>query len=284
MSTSIIPNCNFNNKKSKLGLEIVPLQRILDHTQKREYEAHRLNFYQILIFTKGRGVHEVDFEKIAYSENTVIPVAMGQVQRFSDNDQADGYALLFKPDFIIKGDMDYQYLYDYSIFTHSIKPISNIANKEVYSLLQEMIIEQNKDDLFDTSDYQRNLLKNFLIQLERNKRQRVDIVCNDSFDLYIRFKKIVEEKISYKLRVGDICDELNVTAKQLNAAIKLFVSANAKQFIEDRLVLEIKRLLGYTTLSIKEIAFEIGFEDPTNFTKYFKNRVNMLPTEYQKQL
>ncbi|PXY02158.1 hypothetical protein DF185_05805 [Marinifilum breve] len=284
MSETNIPKYNFNNKSSKLGLEIIPLQRILEHSQRNNHKAHRLNFYQILIFTKGRGVHEVDFEKIAYSENTVIPVAMGQVQRFSDNDQADGYALLFKPDFIIKGDMDYQYLYDYSIFTHSIKPVSNIANKEVYSLLQEMIIEQNKDDLFDTSDYQRNLLKNFLIQLERNKRQRVDIVCNDSFDLYIRFKKIVEEKISYKLRVGDICDELNVTTKQLNAAIKLFVSANAKQFIEDRLVLEIKRLLGYTTLSIKEIAFEIGFEDPTNFTKYFKNRVNMLPTEYQKQL
>ncbi|GAB7087349.1 AraC family transcriptional regulator [Marinifilum fragile] len=282
MSEVNIPRYNFNNRSTKLGLEIIPLQRILKHSQKNNHKAHRLNFYQILIFTKGRGTHEVDFEKIAYSENTVIPIAMGQVQRFSANEQTEGFAVVFTPDFIIKGGADYQYLYDYTIFTHSLKPISNFANKEVYALLDEMIAEQSKDLQFDTAEYQRNLLKNFLIQIERNKRERVDIICNDSFAIYIKFKKIVEEKVSYKLRVSDICDELKVTPKQLNAAIKLYVSTNTKQFIEDRLVLEIKRLLGYTALSIKEIAYKIGFEDPTNFTKYFKSRVNMLPSEYQK--
>ncbi|NOU58441.1 helix-turn-helix domain-containing protein [Marinifilum caeruleilacunae] len=282
MSENSIPKYNFNNKSTKLGLEIIPLERILKHSHESNHKAHRLNFYQILIFTKGRGVHEVDFEKIAYSENTVIPIAMGQVQRFSANVQAEGYAVVFTPDFIIKGGGDYQYLYDYTIFTHSLKPISNFANKEVYTLLEEMIAEQSKELQFDTAEFQRNLLKNFLIQIERNKRERVDIICNDSFDTYIQFKKIVEEKISYKLRVSDICETLKVTPKQLNAAIKLYVNTNAKQFMEDRLILEVKRLLGYTTLSIKEIAYEIGFEDPTNFTKYFKSRVNMLPTEYQK--
>jgi AraC-like DNA-binding protein len=283
MNDSSIPKYNFNNKSSQLGLEIVPLERILKHSHESNHKAHRLNFYQILIFTKGRGVHEVDFEKIAYSENTVIPIAMGQVQRFSDNELLDGYAVLFTPDFLIKAGVDYQYLYDYTIFTHSIKPISNIANKEVYTLLNEMITEQSKGQLFDSAEYQRNLLKNFLIQIERNKRERVDIVCDDSFSLYINFKKAVEENVSYKLRVTDLCKQLNVSAKQLNAAVKPFAHCGAKQFIEERVLLEIKRLLVYSNLSIKEIAYEIGFDDPTNFTKYFKSRVNMLPTEYQKQ-
>ncbi|MCY1634122.1 AraC family transcriptional regulator [Marinifilum sp. D737] len=283
MNESSIPKYNFNNKSTKLGLEIVPLERILKHSHESNHKPHRLNFYQILIIKKGVGVHEVDFEKIAYSEHTVIPIAMGQVQRFSDNEQLDGYAVLFTPDFLIKGGIDYQYLYDYTIFTHSIKPVSNFANKEVYTLLNEMIAEQNKKQLFDTAEYQRNLLKNFLIQIERNKREHVDIVCDDSFNLYIRFKKALEDNISYKFRVTDICDQLNVSAKQLNAAVKLFAHSNAKQFIDARILLEIKRLLVYSNLSIKEIAYEIGFDDPTNFTKYFKARVNMLPSEYQKQ-
>ncbi|WP_282013975.1 AraC family transcriptional regulator [Marinifilum flexuosum] len=283
MNESSIPKYNFNNKSTKLGLEIVPLQRILEHSRNSKHKAHRLNFYQIVIITKGRGVHEVDFEKIAYSENTVIPIAMGQVQRFTDNEQLEGYAVLFTPDFLIKRGIDFQYLYNYTIFTHTIKPVSNIANKEVYTLLNEMIAEQTKGQLFDSAEYQRNLLKNFLIQIERNKRERVDIVCDDSFHLYIRFKKALEDNISYKFRVADICDQLNVSAKQLNAAVKLFAHSNAKQFIDARILLEIKRLLVYSNLSIKEIAYEIGFDDPTNFTKYFKARVNMLPSEYQKQ-
>ncbi|RKD98515.1 helix-turn-helix domain-containing protein [Marinifilum flexuosum] len=283
MNATNIPKYNFNNKSTKLGLEIVPLERILKHSRQSNHKPHRLNFYQILIIKKGRGLHEVDFEKIAYSEHTVIPIAMGQVQRFSDNEQLDGYAVLFTPDFLIKGGIDYQYLYDYTIFTHSIKPISNIANKEVYTLLSEMIAEQTKGQLFDSAEYQRNLLKNFLIQVERNKRERVDIVCNDSFHLYIGFKKFVEENISYKLRVADLCQQLKVSAKQLNAAVKLFAHCGAKQFIDERILLEIKRLLVYSNLSIKEVAYEIGFDDPTNFTKYFKARVNMLPSEYQKQ-
>ncbi|PKQ64504.1 hypothetical protein BZG02_06770 [Labilibaculum filiforme] len=283
MDESIIFKYDFNNKQSNLGLEIIPLQRILTFSSEKAYYSHRLNFYQVIIITEGRGVHEVDFERIAYSENTVIPVAMGQVQRFYSNPQLKGYALLFTPDFLVKDEFDYHYLYDYTIFNHTINPQSHIANKEVYTLLQEMITEQEKGMPFDSGEYQRNLLKNFLIQIERNKRERADIVCNESLTLYLKFRKILEEKVSYKLRVTDICKTLNVSAKQVNMALKICTNTTAKQYIENRVILEIKRLLVHSNLSVKEIAYEIGFDDPTNFTKYFKSRQNILPTDYQKQ-
>ncbi|MBD1259291.1 AraC family transcriptional regulator [Maribacter polysiphoniae] len=283
MDKEIISEFDFESKQSNLGLEIIPLKKVIDFSNQNGYDPHRLNFYQLIVITKGRGIHEVDFETIAYAENTVIPVAMGQVQRFTNNPQLKGYAVLFTPDFLIKEEQDYHYLYDYTIFNHAINPQSHIANKEVLTLLQEMITEQQKGLLFDSGEYQRNLLKNFLIQIERNKRERVEIVCNDSLNLYMRFRKTLEENINYKIRVADICQKLNVTPKQINKALKLYTNTTAKQYIEDRVILEIKRLLVYSTLTIKEIAYEIGFDDPTNFTKYFKARVNTLPTDYQKQ-
>lgn len=282
MDNSRIPKYNFNNKKSKLGLEIIPLKRIVTYTKKAAYEAHRLNFYQILFITKGRGIHEVDFESIAYSENTIIPVAMGQVQQFSDNEQLEGYAIVFRPDFLVKEDSDYRFLYDFTAFLHSVQPVGLFANQTIYTLLEDMIAEQNKEEAFETSEYQRNLLKNFLIQIERSKRERIEIPCNDSFSLYLKFRKKLEENVNYKVRVSDICDQLNVSPKQINIAVKLFANTTAKDYIKDRVILEVKRLLVYSTLSVKEIAYEIGFDDPTNFTKYFKNHVNMLPTDYQK--
>ena len=282
MQKSEISTYDFNNKQTALGVEIVDLSKIMTLKEKA-LKAHRLNFYQILIITKGRGIHEVDFQQIAYSENTVIPVAMGQVQRFSLNPNLAGYAILFTPDFLIKENLDYSYLFDFTIFLHTINPISSIANQAVYTLIDEMISEQQKKLEFNTTEYQRNLLKNFLIQIERNKRQRTDIVCNDSLELFLKFRKLLEENVNYKIRVVDLCEQLNISEKQLNGSIKLYQHTTAKRYIDDRILLEIKRLLVYSTLSIKEIAYEIGFEDPTNFTKYFKTRMKMLPTEYRQQ-
>ncbi|MDV7139751.1 helix-turn-helix transcriptional regulator [Maribacter sp. TH_r10] len=283
MDKEIISEFDFESNQSNLGLEVIPLKKVIDFSDQNGYDPHRLNFYQLIVIIKGRGIHEVDFETIAYAENTVIPVAMGQVQRFSNNPQLEGYAVLFTPEFLIKEEQDYHYLYDYTIFNHAINPQSHIANKEVLTLLKEMITEQQKGLLFDSGEYQRNLLKNFLIQIERNKRERVEIVCNDSLNLYMRFRKTLDENVNYKIRVADICQKLNVTPKQINNALKSYTNTTAKQLIEDRVILEIKRLLVHSTLTIKEIAYEIGFDDPTNFTKYFKTRVNMLPTDYQKQ-
>jgi AraC-like DNA-binding protein len=273
---------DFNNKQTTLGIEIIDLSRIMSQEEKA-FTAHRLRFYQILVFTKGRGVHEVDFQKIAYSENTVIPIAMGQVQRYTFNPEVEGYAILFTPDFLVKENQDYGYLYDFTIFLHTIRPISSLANQAIYTFIDEMISEQQKGLVFNTGEYQRNLLKNFLIQIERNKRERTDIVCNDSLDLFMKFRKLLEQNVNYKLRVSDLCEQLGISPKQLNASLKLYNNTTAKQYIEDRILLEIKRLLVYSKLSIKEIAYEIGFDDPTNFTKYFKVRMKILPTDYRKQ-
>lgn len=282
MQKTEISTYEFNNQQTTLGVEIVDLKKIMTLKDKA-LNAHRLDFYQIIVITNGRGIHEVDFQKIAYSENTVIPVAMGQVQRFTFNENLEGYAILFTPDFLIKEDLDYSYLYDFTIFLHTINPISNIANQAVFTLIDEMISEQQKELAFNSIEYQRNLLKNFLIQIERNKRQRTDIVYNDSLELFLKFRQLLEENVNYKVRVVDLCEQLNISEKQLNSNIKRYHNTTAKKYIEDRILLEIKRLLVYSTLSIKEIAYEIGFEDPTNFTKYFKSRMKMLPTDYRQQ-
>ena len=282
MQNTEISTYDFNNKQTALGVEIIDLSRIM-RLKDVALKAHRLNFYQIIVVTAGRGVHEVDFQEIAYAENTVIPIAKGQVQRFSYNPKLKGYAIVFRPDFLIKEDLDYSYLYDFTIFLHTINPISTVANRAVYTLMDEMMAEQQQKGEFNTVEYQRNLLKNFLIQIERNKRQSSRIVCPDSLEMFLKFRHLLEDKLDYKLRVMDLCEQLHVSEKQLNASIKQCQNTTAKKYIDDRILLEIKRLLVHSTLSIKEIAYHIGFDDPTNFTKYFKTRTKMLPSAYRQQ-
>jgi AraC family transcriptional regulator, transcriptional activator of pobA len=56
-----------------------------------------------------------------------------------------------------------------------------------------------------------------------------------------------------------------------------------KEIIDDRILLEAKRILAHTTESIKEISYYLGFEEPTNFIKYFKKHASVTPTEFREQ-
>lgn len=282
MQAETIANYLFENSKNQLEIEIVSLERILEHNTQEGFLPHRIDFYELLVFTEGNGTHSVDFEQLNYQANTIIPVAPGQVQQYLPNSSAKGFAVVFKTDFLVHEESDYHFLFDYTLFNHSLSPITHTYTPEMAHIVQQMQQEQDRPHLFESSLYQRNLLKNLLILVERNKRQHTQINCNDSLRLYLAFRKIIESNLHYKLRVSDIAEELHSTSKKINIAVKTQTHQTAKQYINNRIILEIKRLLSYSPLNIKEIAFQLGFDDPTNFTKFFKTRVGTHPTHYRE--
>jgi AraC-like DNA-binding protein len=279
-----IPKYEFNSQhKLYRGFEIIPLSRIFEKTDVKSLKPHRLNFYQIIYITKGTGIHTVDFNTIEYTANTIIPVSKDQVQQYdSSTTEAEGFAILFTPDFLITDESGYNYIYDFVIFNHIIGQIAIDADNQIKEHFNSLKGEELNSGKFNNTEFIRNTLKNFLILIERKKRSCTDIVCDQSLTLYQKFIKELNDNISYKLRIGEVCDKLNVTPKQLNAAVKLYTGTTAKNYIEDRLILEMKRLLSYSSYTVKEIAYNIGFEDPTNFTKYFKKRTDQLPNIYRQ--
>jgi len=101
-------------------------------------------------------------------------------------------------------------------------------------------------------------------------------------NITMRFKEALDNNTSYKTKVSDICEKLSINSKRLNAALKLSSNKTAKEYLDERVILEIKRLLSYSELSIKEIACNIGFEDATNLTKYFKKHTDILPQKFRE--
>ena len=78
------------------------------------------------------------------------------------------------------------------------------------------------------------------------------------------------------------CEKLFVTEKRLNKATTQILGKTPKQMIDERLLLEAKRLLVHETHTIKEIAYELGFDEPTNFIKYFRKHTQKSPTEFRE--
>jgi len=111
---------------------------------------------------------------------------------------------------------------------------------------------------------------------EANKDLESKGVC-----LLRNFKNQVESDYTKSHKVLDYAAKLNISAKHLSHTIKTMTGKTAKTYIQDRLLLEAKRLLMHSNLSIKEIAFKLGFQEPLHFSGFFKKQMSMSPSEYK---
>ena len=99
---------------------------------------------------------------------------------------------------------------------------------------------------------------------------------------FIRFQNLLEQEFSNTKKVCDYASMLGFSTKKLNTVVNFVVNKPAKEFINDTVIIKIKRQLLHSNLSIKEIAFRVGFNDPTNFYKYFKKNTSYTPESYRK--
>lgn len=144
-----------------------------------------------------------------------------------------------------------------------------------------------KRESFGSEDVIRFLLKSFLINLERIHRKGAEksIELTSQYELqFFKFKDLVEENYAKNVSIQTYSEYLNISSKTLSTITKSIVNKLPSQLIAERIVLEAKRLLKFTTLQISEIAFRVGFDDASYFVKYFKRQVGSSPSTYRTSI
>lgn len=91
---------------------------------------------------------------------------------------------------------------------------------------------------------------------------------------------MLNEKIALTRNANDYCNFLNVSYQKLNSTCKALTNKTVKVFIDDFILLRAKRLLSEKDVNISEIAYFLGFDEPTNFTKFFKKNTNQTPKSF----
>lgn len=146
-------------------------------------------------------------------------------------------------------------------------------------------IEHEIKNEADNSQYPilQNLVHNLLLTAERVKRKKgfIELKKGADLDYTVLFKELVDEKYHILKSVSHYAKLLSVSEKRLNQATSATLGKTPKQMIDERVLLEAKRLLNHTHLSIKEIGFALGFEEPTNFIKYFRRHTAKTPVEFR---
>lgn len=268
--------------------ELVGIGELYKYHSDKLATAHRTGFYHILWFQKGSPIHLVDFNPVKIKPNTILFLNKDTVQRFDKNGGFDGKAILFTDTFFCKTDYDTKFLKSTILF-NDLFSVSQIqlskTNSPIIYLFQLIETELKNEKDSAQSDILKNLLHNLLLLSERERRKQgfIEIKKGADLDYVMLFKDLLEADYRKLKKVGDYAKKISVTEKRLNQAISKIFGKSTKQMIDERVLLEAKRLLAHTNKSVKEIGFDLGFDEPTNFIKYFRKHSNSTPVEFREQ-
>lgn len=240
---------------------------------------HRHNYYTVIWPINATGKHVVDFKEYPILPNHLFFVSPGQVHQIISDPKPTGYVILFTSEFLETNSIRKDFISNLKLFKNSDEtPPLPLTDKMINTLspfADNMLkaFHTKADMSFDVIGA---YLKLFLIECNGQCSLFPDLhtqTIEVGKTLVNNFKSLVEKNYSKWHQVKYYADALNVTPNYLNEVIRSTIKVSAKDYIQDRLILEAKRMVVFTGRSGKEIGFELGFEDPSHFSKFFKTNV-----------
>jgi len=276
--------------KSGLSQEFEILDLSILYTKAKSIltNPHRSGFYHIIWFQDCNVTHLVDFNQITIKPHSLLFLSKDIVHRFDDKEQLKGKIILFTDTFFCKTETDIRFLRK-SILFNDLLSVSQIQIENQSELFKSLVQLMETELQMVTDDLQaailQNFLHNFLLLSERELRNQnfTKIKKGADLDYVVLFKDLLEVNYKNQKQVNYYAKQLIISEKRLNLATTKVLGKSPKELIDERVLLEAKRILAHTTESIKEIAYQLGFEEPTNFIKYFKKHSSITPTEFREQ-
>lgn len=248
-------------------------------------KSHRMNFSMLLFIEQGNGTHFVDFGGYEFESGSFIFVNKNQVHAFDFSNNPIGKAILFTDEFIkkIQSSMKIPIFYSNN-FKKNYSPIIQCKG-ELHLSCKNIIIEIENELTKHAPDSMVIMLLFSSLYLKIDK-QRHSIECTNLQSLdYSRMNQfliLLEDNFTKTRNASDYAQKLSISYKSLNNLCKKASGQTAKQIIDAYTILEAKRRLLLADRQIKELAFELGFDEVTNFTKYFKKHTLLPPSHFKK--
>jgi AraC-like DNA-binding protein len=277
---------NTINPKSSfdlLLLEDLYKRKDLDHNVE---EIHRVDFYLLLFVTEGNGSHFIDFKNYNLKKGSLLTIRKDQIHKFQKSESLKGYVLLITDDFLVSYLEKQEALKTLQLFNELLDVPKVQLEKNGFKLIQE-ILERIQTEYFKVmDDYTLGIIRSelhiLITKLFRIKSEGSDVLNSKKYLAeFIEFQTLIEQEVFQSKRVLYYANKLFISTKTLNTISRSIVNKSAKQFIDEIAIKQIKRMLINTPFPIKEIAYKAGFEETSNFYKYFKRHVGITPEKFR---
>jgi AraC-like DNA-binding protein len=249
-------------------------------------KPHGHDFYLILLITKGTGTHSIDYEEYNVEPGTLFIVSPGQVHCWNLSDDADGYVLFFKKEYFLI-DFGHDKLMKLPFFKSSYSiPYLKLDVKEI-AVLNAMFENINKEyqkHLFSYHEMIRLHLNILFLELSRvySKQQDEGLVYSYEVIQLNRFEKLVNEHFIEQKSLNFYASQMNITMKQLGYLCKKVINKTPSEILLDRTILEAKRFVIHTDMSINAIADALNYNDDSYFIRFFKKVCHLTPEQYRQ--
>ena len=249
---------------------------------------HRHTFYEILYLTTGTGYHIVDSEPYKIKAPIFYFISPGQVHFWELTRVFEGHFLMFKEDFLVYPSSGLSSIEELSFF-HTVgeSPELSLDNEQaikINSLLESISGEYQAKEA-NRASVLRAYLHILIAQLQRltyckqngNKSKRQS-------SLVRKFKHLLTKNLLRNLSVQDYAEMIGVSASHLGNTLKSMTGFTPVQLIHNEMILEAKRMLIHSELTVSEVGYRLNFEDPSYFSRFFKREVGMNPTQFQTEI
>lgn len=249
------------------------------------YKRDHDNKYFTIAWNKGKQQPvSIDGTDHPFKPQTLLPIMFNQAFQFER--PQDIIAWQFNREFycIIDHDVEVSCVgFVFGLHNHFIA-LNKEEQQKLDLLLSMCVAEMNTADLIQ-HEMLLVLLKRLIVNVTRMARKESfsEPVPDDKYNLMRKFNLLVEGHFRQQHAVSYYADRLNKSPKTLSNLFAL-AGTSPSQIIQERILIEAKRLLSYSSKSAKEIAYELGFEDAAYFSAYFKKHVAQSPLEFRNHL
>lgn len=304
-----IPEAPYRRRDTgDFGFEAIDLARLLGRRNAgghRLDRLHRIGFHSYIFVERGKGKHIIDFREFAFGPGTAILTARGQTHAFDADAGMEGTQLAFTPEFLVRNGIDRAAFETYGLLECGllcqVAGARETEHEGIGAIVGELTREYARDDRAEREDIVAALLRLLIAKTSRilspagNGIGRGNVAGLRAF-LAFRDALAVEFANAHGGQVHEgharaksrdavrYADMIGVTYRALNESCKEVAGKTAKRFIDDWIVLEAKRRLADRELTVKEISTELGFDEPTNLVKFFRERTGMTPTGFRDSL
>lgn len=270
------------------GIEITPVTDGMHYTATREsvMGPHRHDHYFCFLLEKGSVHGAVDFQDLDISQPALMLSCPGQVHDFRRAENPAGWALAFDAKYI---DQSARMVIEHSLANIALIRL-NDTDKEWFVKIFELLLTTVNDRT--SAQFQQQLIQSLLNSLfyrivnifQFQENERIQAVSSRSVEIVKVFNILVKAHFYTLKKPADYAAQMNITVSYLNDTVKSITGFSSTWLIKQEVLREAQRLLVYTAKSVKEIAFQLGFEDHKYFIRLFSKTIGTSPVRFRKSL
>ena len=246
-----------------------------------DHGLHRDDHYMFILQKSGHFVFELDFKEVELHGASVCYVAPGQVHRYLKVEDTQGWLLFLETHHI---PVQFRESLDNIL---NLTQQTSVENKDAVFTITD-ILEKYWLDKWECGSFRIPVIKSLMdtiigiiVSKLLNRSINLNLVNSPKYLLANRFKKYIRERFIEMKQVKQYASLLNLTPLYLNEVMKEITGFSASYWIQQEIILEAKRLLAYTDKDIREIAWQLGYEDYAYFSRFFKKSTGITASAFR---